>query len=639
MRYTYPIQTDAATTGGHQVLNEKLRAIENQMLHSPPAALRAAKSMLGEHELRNAPLYKARLFRLIGSCQLKLDRYDEAQRSLQQSERLLLRGGGLRSTTCSERCRSQLTMAEVFANRGLYQDALHYFSKAAQCAQQCKDRVLFTNVQQGKASVLATLGRYDAALLELGEAYQEAVRLEADSLVEEAGNLVGAVLCSQGRVYLQQGRLHQALAALSEGARKAGRDTSLDADIKAELAVVYERSGSPLQSIALFEQALHLYQRSGDRLRESRLRLKLSESYLRRKEADLAEPHIESCLRHFREIGAKTYEAESLKLRSAVYSQARQWKQALAHAKAALNLFEQSGDERNALRCNLQIADTFRQSRDLDSARSCLQDVLTQSVAIHDNEGECMARFGLGSIYREVGKTDNALALLSEAEELARNSQLRDLQSDIHYELYLTHNARSSADSSQQAILHLEEHASLQRSMLNSNTIKETYRLEQGLSQYTADTKLRTLQNTLDRIEKENSSLSSRLDDQRKSLSALAKSIINYCQTAPPEVARDLTELLSEFDLSKLAEVKEKQLSDEVRQRNSDFFARLYARCSRLTDTELLIAAFVREKFTTRTIATEFNVSERTVEKHREHIRKKLEFRTGQTFANFFATL
>jgi DNA-binding CsgD family transcriptional regulator len=63
------------------------------------------------------------------------------------------------------------------------------------------------------------------------------------------------------------------------------------------------------------------------------------------------------------------------------------------------------------------------------------------------------------------------------------------------------------------------------------------------------------------------------------------------------------------------------------------------AKSKSLTPTELQVAEMIAAKFSTKQIAQFFQISSRTVETHRENLRKKLKLNQRQSLATFLQTI
>ncbi|MDW8438092.1 MAG: LuxR C-terminal-related transcriptional regulator, partial [Chloroherpetonaceae bacterium] len=88
-----------------------------------------------------------------------------------------------------------------------------------------------------------------------------------------------------------------------------------------------------------------------------------------------------------------------------------------------------------------------------------------------------------------------------------------------------------------------------------------------------------------------------------------------------------------------LTEKERENFSKSISMLNPDFSKRLLARCASLTPAEVKVAEMARANLRTKDIASLMRVSVRTIETHRDHLRKKLRLKKGQSLATFLQTI
>ncbi len=119
-----------------------------------------------------------------------------------------------------------------------------------------------------------------------------------------------------------------------------------------------------------------------------------------------------------------------------------------------------------------------------------------------------------------------------------------------------------------------------------------------------------------------------------------AEKHVRTLQAEKAELERQLAKLRQELSKKKELTQKERDgFSNEIAKLNPDFSKRLLERAPSLTKTELQVAEMIYAKFATKQIATFLKVSSRTIETHRDNLRKKLGLKKGQKLATFLQTI
>ncbi|MBS1902941.1 MAG: helix-turn-helix transcriptional regulator [Bacteroidetes bacterium] len=89
----------------------------------------------------------------------------------------------------------------------------------------------------------------------------------------------------------------------------------------------------------------------------------------------------------------------------------------------------------------------------------------------------------------------------------------------------------------------------------------------------------------------------------------------------------------------RLTKIRNSSDIHEVTRQTEEFIEKLQRRAPDLTDAELLVASFLRIGYATSTIAATCCISERTVENHRLHIRRKLGMSSHESLCDYLEQL
>lgn len=88
-----------------------------------------------------------------------------------------------------------------------------------------------------------------------------------------------------------------------------------------------------------------------------------------------------------------------------------------------------------------------------------------------------------------------------------------------------------------------------------------------------------------------------------------------------------------------LTKKEQEQLFSRLQVVNPDFSKRLKQRAPKISPAEFKVAHLIRGAMTTKKIAKVLQVSERTVETHRQNIRRKLGVPKGKELSAFLCTM
>jgi DNA-binding NarL/FixJ family response regulator len=179
-----------------------------------------------------------------------------------------------------------------------------------------------------------------------------------------------------------------------------------------------------------------------------------------------------------------------------------------------------------------------------------------------------------------------------------------------------------------------QQNTELQNHLLQKN--EELHRLNTELREEiekrkASEGKLHRLQEHLEHIvqkrteelEEVNTALKVLLEQRNKDKDALAESVLsNVRNRLLPHIKR-----LEVTDLSEKQRVTIEAIRTQLEELIDSFIFKLSSAYLDLTPTELRVAAEIREGLTSKEIAVRNNLSVRTVEVHRENIRKKLKIK------------
>ena len=269
-------------------------------------------------------------------------------------------------------------------------------------------------------------------------------------------------------------------------------------------------------------------------------------------------------------------------------------KESLRELEQAAELAKAIGDKRieagaqvikAAVLADLGETEAFNQM-----AQKCLADIDALNIA----DLKTKTRQILAKSLLTLNQPEKALPLFEEAMQMAKAFKIQIAEAEIQQELSK----------------YYEQHRDYEKAFIcfrNAQEILEAIRKHQSqlkLEMYQVERRLKSL-------EAENAKLKDELNALRQQLQA----------------KRELTE-------------KEREkFSQSIAALNPNLSKRLLAICESITPTELKVAEMIAGRFSTKQIAQFFQISSRTVETHRENLRKKLKLNQRQSLATFLQTL
>jgi tetratricopeptide (TPR) repeat protein len=268
---------------------------------------------------------------------------------------------------------AHMRLGQTYTHTGDYARAEQYLLRAIVLLGA---DLLYT---RGGTNILtvAAHGWLAVALAERGEFAQAALHgTEAFSIAERAEHPFGlafSYVCL-GRLHINQGDFAAALDAFERGTRIAQRADLGVQLARAEASVGYARvlAGKISEGLSLLEQAAEHATLLGGEVGHSLIRVQLSEGYLLAGRLDAAVSTARNALAAARERHERAVEAQALRLHGALATRATppNAAQSETHYVAALTLAQALGMRPLAAHCRLGLGMLYQQLGRADDART-----------------------------------------------------------------------------------------------------------------------------------------------------------------------------------------------------------------------------------------------------------------------------
>ncbi|MBK7985714.1 MAG: tetratricopeptide repeat protein [Ignavibacteria bacterium] len=228
-------------------------------------------------------------------------------------------------------------------------------------------------------------------------------------------------------------------------------------------------------------------------------------------------------------------------------------------------------------------------------AEQLFNEALVLFATTHSRKEQYEVSCGLATLYKEQGRWKEAGELFEQCLELQRTVFSEKSQKDL-----------TLFDLKQKVILAEQEKKIAEHEA-------EIYRLRSvELFQKNALVQ-KELEATIEIIVQKNT-LIKKIND----------TITDAVHLSPQHSRQTLYDLLDSLEAPQLAETERSRLQAQIKTAYSNFIQKLEADYPSLSETELKVCTLLSMGLSSSKIAITFGVSQRTIEKHREHIRKKI---------------
>jgi len=265
-----------------------------------------------------------------------------------------------------------------------------------------------------------------------GVAAAMALLLRAD--LERGASCVTGV--EQGYYWLRWGWILQRLGyrksglELTEQALQVGQeqDQKLKSHALNNMAAVYQQTGQPQQALKLYEQALPLMRKVGDRAGEAATLNGLAGVYADTGQPQQAIKHFEQALPLTREVGDRAREATTLNGTALVYQQTGQPQQAIKLYKQALPLAREVSDRAREATILNNMAGVYADTGQPQQAIKHFEQALPLMREVGDRAGEAATLNNIALVYQSLQRYAEAQVAFEQSIALAQQVSHRALE-------------------------------------------------------------------------------------------------------------------------------------------------------------------------------------------------------------------
>ncbi|MDP4220552.1 MAG: tetratricopeptide repeat protein [Bacteroidota bacterium] len=577
----------------------------------------AADALSGKTSITEEQTSRALSIR--GYCCLNTSRYDEAvlffTDALEIAERIS-------HITLQAMALNGMAMAQ--RNRVDYHIVLRYAKDALAFAEEAADKI-----EQRKA--LNTIGN---VLGELKAEHSEALKYfdRSMKLAEEVGdmNSVAVSVSSMGIVYQNLGQYRQAFEHHSRAlalAESVGNKEGMSRHL-GNLGITYAALSDYERAMDFHTRSLAIAEAIGNKKSIAMSLGRLGNLYQDMDDPSRAIAYFKRSLAISEEFGHTTSIAVCLGNIGGAYRQLGDYQQAFEYLNRALELSLQIGALRPAGFWMHYIASIDHMLGNLEAAATgFLNTLLHRRNIVKSDEAVPSTLLALGKVLLQQGKMEEALGKFAEALRIAQESGEKKMAMEAHKEFAEVY---SRSGEIANAFEHLQLYIAFHEEIYNEESRKniERFNLRLAIAEKENETeilklKAEHLEQEMKRQEHELSNKTLILVRQTDMLHKLRHDldgIVRHAATAEKAV-RSIREKLKEIPEHLLNWEK---FSGEFRSVHPEFEKNLKVKYPSLSQAEVKVCCLLRIGMNTREISTLLFLSERTVELHRQHIRKKL---------------
>lgn len=515
------------------------------------------------------------------------------------------------------------------------QQALFHARKALALGAANKERSSQAQSYLLIGGIYHHLGNQERAENNLGKARRLAEGENNRPLVAEALNMLGLV-------YGGMGRYRQCVESLRESL-----DIYRDVDpprartVLNNLAPAYSNLGDYASGLECLYQCLPLYKEAGESI--VAVELHIGSIHANMQNWEEARVHTQRALDIAREEGNVRGQGSALKNLATIHAELGDPEGALHLAAASLDIGRKTEHASLVVLSMQAIAACHFMCRRIEESLHWHVETLKMAHELGQTVAIAVEQLNIATIYANLGESDKAIELASQAATAAEEISYPELERNAHRLL-------SEIFESRNDVVHAFEHFRkttalneelLGKEMQNSiNQIQMRAEMEQAArDREIFRLKSERLEMEMQHKTKELTSLAMQLVQKNEMLDELKKQIGNIARSGKgvSENSKDLAPIIRQIEASRNSESEWELFEQQFRALHPEFIDDMARNHPALSPTELRVCALMKINLSSKEIANILCCSVRTVEDHRYRIRTKLGLPKGENLGVWLA--
>jgi tetratricopeptide (TPR) repeat protein len=423
------------------------------------------------------------------------------------------------------------------------------------------------------------------------------------TLAREArdGERIGTALVSLGDLYRSISDYVRAQELLAEGLRVCQEigDRRGMAAAWNNIAIVHCLTGNAGEGVTAYLRSIELYREIGDRQGETVPLGNVGLVYLRGGDPAKGYECFMRSLEISRDLGQRRAEADALLHLGEFHLDQSDVGQGSARLHEALAIYDDIGVTWGRASVQREIGRALILDGRTEEAFPPLQESLAIALELHDLALEGFALQYLSSAYESLGDYARALE---------------------HYKKMMDWREAAIGHEVRSKIMTMQVRLDIER----IEREREIYRL-----------KTRELEREMQRREEELTSMALHLAQKNELIFSLKREIAGHASD-DATLARSLMQRIDEGERS---DEEWERFERHFHQLHPAFAQQLLERCAELTPSELKVCSLLRVGLSSKEMANLLCTTIRTVEKHRQHIRRKLRLEDGENLVTLLASI
>lgn len=532
----------------------------------------------------------------------------------------------------------RIELLHSFARRLHYsqpQQALAYARKAVALGALGRERLYQAESYLLIGSIYNHLGKHDRAESNLAKARRLAEGENDRSLVAETLNILG-------QVYGGRGRYRQGVEALRESLELYREvDPSRVRAVLNNLAPAYSQLGDYASGLECLYQCLPLYEEAGESVLTVELHIGMIHASMQNWEEGRV--HTQKALDISRREGNIRGEGSSLKNLATIQAELGDPEGALQSAFAALDIGRKTEHASLIVLSMQSIAACHFMCERLEVSLQWHLDTMEVARELGQTVAVGVEQLNIAIIYQNIGRSDDAIELASQAVMAAESIGYPELERNAHRVLSEVFEARNDVA---RAFEHFRKATTLNEELLGKEMQNSINRIQMKaeMEQAARDREIFRLKSEKLEMEmqhkaKELTSLAMQLVQKNEMLDELKKQIGNLADAGngSSENSRELAPIIRQIETSRNSESEWELFEQQFRALHPEFMDGMARRFPDLSPTELKVCALMKINLSSKEIANILCCSVRTVEDHRYRIRTKLGLSKGENLGSWLA--
>ena len=503
-------------------------------------------------------------------------------------------------------------------------DALHAYNRAHEAlrlAQTLDDKFWIANAWHAIAVSLSNTGKYTEMLVCLEKASHLFCRINDRRRKAEIDAAIGTTLIAMGCPKKALSPLKDAFRFFSQRRNRFWMTHLYTVFGDARLA-----TGEYCKSLRFYRKALRTNMKGEEEMGSAHIYVRLAALYERVGDTDRQKKCLGRSLALYRKSNDTVGMATAMTALIPVCIEKHAYARARQYIERARQIFHERGYTAQQAALWGYQGELYAQTGDLHSGLQALRKGIVLAKGTEDQLLLGRLYMGFGLLQTESGKDKEGINTLHRAFLL-----FNDI-GDPYY-LYQVHQALARGyelvGDTELALKHYKLYTKVKEQYVDGGKVLKAGRIEMR-------SRMKLLANRLRKEHYQKKKLRKSLEEKNMRLTSLTLQLVQTSERLRKKkgLKNGVGEQKQKDDGSLLIEENWKIFAQQFNPQHEEFYSSLINVCPELTPTELKVCSLVRSGLSSCQISDLLSISRRTVDRHRENVRAKLNVPSGQSLAS-----